>query len=272
MDDLIAYNKARWEALAEAGVAWSRPYLDLTPESARAWLDPYHTMGDLTNRDVLCLAAGGGQQSAAFALLGANVTVFDLSERQLARDHEAADYYGHTVRTVQGDMRDLSAFDDDAFDLVFLGWSLSFVPDVRPVLAEVARVLRPAGLLFTEFANPFVVGIEEEKDWTGEGYLLRWPYVDGAELPFDDPDWSWTDEEGAVQRVEGPREFRHALSTVLNTLAEYGFVLLRIREAPTAEDPDAPPGTWDHRVTIAPPWLKLWALFRPDVMPPSAIR
>ena len=40
--------------------------------------------------DVLCLAAGGGQQSVAFALLGANVTVFDLSETQLEHDRLAA--------------------------------------------------------------------------------------------------------------------------------------------------------------------------------------
>ncbi|MDX1662951.1 MAG: class I SAM-dependent methyltransferase [Candidatus Promineifilaceae bacterium] len=266
MDDLIAYNKARWEALAEAGVDWSRPYLDLTPERARAWLDPYALMGDVAGRDVLCLAAGGGQQSAAFGLLGANVTVLDLSQIQLARDHQAAAHYGHSIETVQGDMRDLSVFADDAFDLVFLGWSLSFVPDIRPVVDEVARVLRPGGLLFTEFANPFVVNIDEEKDWSGEGYLLKWPYVDGEELSFEDPDWTWTDEEGTLRRVEGPREFRHALSTILNTLAGQGFALLRIREAPEPKDPDAAPGTWDHRVIIAPPWLKLWAVLRPDLL------
>ena len=40
----------------------------------------------IAGKGVLCLAGGGGQQSAAFALLGAKVTVLDFSETQLERD------------------------------------------------------------------------------------------------------------------------------------------------------------------------------------------
>ncbi|MET0647531.1 MAG: class I SAM-dependent methyltransferase [Pyrinomonadaceae bacterium] len=57
---------------------------------------------------MLCLAGGGGRESACFALLGAAVTVFDLSPEQLERDRLAAAHYGTHVETVRGDMRDLS--------------------------------------------------------------------------------------------------------------------------------------------------------------------
>ena len=141
LDDLARFNKARWEDLAQAGVDYSRPRFDLNPESAIRMLDPDGVMGDVSTLDVLCLASGGGQQSVAFALLGSQVTVFDLSDTQLERDRAAAKHYGISTETVQGDMRDLGCFDDDSFDIVYQAFSLNFVPDVRPVHAEVARVL-----------------------------------------------------------------------------------------------------------------------------------
>ena len=36
MDEVAAFNKERWEELAQAGVMYSRPYLDLDRDSARA--------------------------------------------------------------------------------------------------------------------------------------------------------------------------------------------------------------------------------------------
>ena len=139
MDELARYNKERWEELAEAGVIYSRPKLDLDAASARAMVDPEGKLGETAGRDVLCLAGGGGQQSAAFGLLGARVTVFDLCETQLQRDREAAAHYGHEVRTVQGDMRDLSCFAAESFDVVWHAHSLTFVPDAGRVFDEHAQ-------------------------------------------------------------------------------------------------------------------------------------
>src|SRR5690606_20802190 len=79
-DDVYAYNQKRWESLAKADAVFTRTYLQLNKDSAREYLE-LDRMGiphDLTGKNVLCLASGGGQQSAAFALLGANVSVLDL--------------------------------------------------------------------------------------------------------------------------------------------------------------------------------------------------
>ena len=70
-------------------------------------------------QDVLCLASGGGQQGPILAAAGANVTVFDNSPAQLRQDELVARREGLSIRTVQGDMRDLSAFADGSFDLIF---------------------------------------------------------------------------------------------------------------------------------------------------------
>lgn len=263
MDDLARHNRARWDALARAGVSFSRPLLDLDPASARRLVDPHGIMGDVRGKEVLCLASGGGQQSVAFALLGARVTVLDLSDEQLARDRAAAAHYGVSVDVMQGDMRDLSRFADDRFGVVWHAYSINFVPEALPVLGEAARVLAPGGLYRVEFANPFVFEVDE-RSWTGEGYLLRRPYVDGAEM--EDPTWDVWAEDGTTSRIEGPREFRHAMSTMVNGMVARRFVILGLWEAESPH-PEAAPGTWDHYMTVAPPFLTVWAVLRPDVLP-----
>src|ERR687894_294918 len=94
MDDIAQYNIERWKALVEANAVFTRPALNLDPSLALAQLDPERRLGTVAGKDVLCLACGGGQQSVAFALLGAKVTVFDLSAAQLDRDRVAAAQVG----------------------------------------------------------------------------------------------------------------------------------------------------------------------------------
>jgi SAM-dependent methyltransferase len=255
MDSITRYNHDRWEALAKANIEYSRPMLNLTPETARLELDPYGVMGPVEGKRVLCLASGGGQQSAAFGLLGAQVTVRDFSETQLERDREAAAHYGLHVETLQGDMRDLSPFADDTFDIVYHAHSINFVPDVTPVFREVARTLKRGGLYRFSCMNPFTHGTDD-RHWDGHGYPLWRPYVDGAEI-IDESPWDVWQTDGSIKQVPGPHEYRHTLSGLVNGLVQYGFNLLGTWEAPTG-DPNATPGTWQHYIAIAPPWLVFW--------------
>jgi hypothetical protein len=61
MDELAAFNKSRWEALAQARVAYSRPFLTLTPGTALEALDPDPVFvgsrfSQVAGKEVLCLA------------------------------------------------------------------------------------------------------------------------------------------------------------------------------------------------------------------------
>lgn len=260
MDEIASFNQSRWDELARKGVIFSKPFPEMSAEQARHLLDPHQVMGDVRDKEVLCLASGGGQQSVAFYMLGARVTVFDLSTVMLERDREAAARLQTRVDIQQGDMRDLSCFSDPRFDIVWHAYSINFIPDPRPVFKEVARVLRPGGLYRIEFQNPLVSGLGED-DWDGQGYPLRLLYEDGAELT--EAPWEFEDEQGQLVKVNAPREFRHTLSGVINPLANLGFTLIGLWEDVAAEfsgrpDPDPTPGTWQHFIRIAPPWLTLW--------------
>ena len=263
MDEVAKYNKERWDELARARVMYSRPAMDLDHPSALQMVDPQGMLDQIDGTDVLCLAGGGGQQSAAFGILGARVTVLDLSEVQLQRDQEAASHYGLEVRTVEGDMRDLSGFADGTFDIVWHAHSLNFVPDAKAVFREVARVLRVDGFYRLHCINPFTHAIDDG-GWDGNAYPLRDAYIDGAEIVNDDPFWDFEDDRGVRQRIRAPREFRHTLSTVLNGLIEQGFVVLGAWEE-TSSQRDPEPGSWEHYKLVAAPWLTFWASYRPYV-------
>jgi len=263
MDDLAQHTRERWNELAAAGVQYSRPWLDLDDTTARERVDPHGFLGDVRGKRVLCLAGGGGQQSAAFGLLGAEVTVFDLSDEMLERDRAAAQHYGHEVRIIQGDVRDLSPLTDDHFDIVWHAHSLSFIPDLKSLFDGVVRVLQGGGVYHLSAWNPLAYGADER--WTGKGYLLREGYAEGAEVLCGDGYWDIIDANGQPKRVAGPREFRHTLTAMMTGLIDRGFILLDVHEEPLGRA-NAEPGSWDHFCSVAPPWLCIWAAFRPDLL------
>ncbi|GII79449.1 hypothetical protein Sru01_44310 [Sphaerisporangium rufum] len=268
-DETYHYNEQRWQALVAADALFTRPALDLDPDKARAYLDldRLGVPGDLAGRRVLCLASGGGQQSAAFALLGADVTVVDISSGQLARDRQAAEHYGVAVRTVQGDMRDLSDLDHATFDLVWHPYSLNFVPDCLVVFREVARVLAEGGHYHLMCANPAFSGLTHHT-WTGEGYLLTQPYTEGAATSYPDQEWVYDGEPAG--RIRPPREYRHTLDRVVNGLLGEGFALTFLAES-REHYPDAEPGSWAHFIGVAPPWLDSVWRYRPASSPEAGV-
>lgn len=263
-DEVSQVNRERWNALVAARVPYSQPMLDLTPASARAVLDTTGALGDVNGLEVLVLAGGGGQQSIAFALLGAIVTVLDLSDAQLEQDRRAAEQLGLALNIIQGDMRDLAVFTDNSFDIVYQPYSINFVPDVRPVIQGVARVLRPGGLYRIAWHNPFTQTIDEE-NYTGEGWILKHTYEDGRYLGDLFPNWTVEDGQGGWVPIPSPREYVHTLSRMINTLAGNGFVILNLQEW-TSDHPDREQGSWYHFTHVAPPYLQMWTRLRPDIL------
>jgi SAM-dependent methyltransferase len=231
--DVRDYNRGAWDRQVEQGNPWTVPVTSEQVEAARRgeWSVvltetkpvPGEWFPELRDRDILCLASGGGQQGPILAAAGARVTVFDNSPRQLARDREVADRDGLEIRTVEGDMKDLSAFEDASFDLVFHPVSNCFVPDVRPVWREAFRVLRPGGALLAGFLNPAMYVFDFEAADRGE-------LVARHRLPYSDVE-SLTDEERQrfVERGDA-FEFSHSLEDQIGGQLEAGFRLAGLYE------------------------------------------
>ncbi|MBN2394563.1 MAG: class I SAM-dependent methyltransferase [Anaerolineae bacterium] len=239
-DEIAVANQRLWEEEVRKGCGYTIPWLDLDLKLLRQYIDgkieilpepltclfPASIFADVGGKQVLCLAGGGGQQSAVFSLLGARVTVVDLAEGQLAGDRKAAAHYGYEVTTVQADMRNLSCLVEQTFDLVFQPNSLAYIPDVREVYAGVARVLKPGGLYRMVVGQPVIHFIE----WDGRSYCITRPY-----------------SESMKRRADGGIEFRHYMDDIFNGLLDAGFSIQRIHEAPYARQPiEGQPGGWEY--------------------------
>lgn len=127
---------------AEGYDAWAAHYdepnslIDLEQPLVRKILD------DLPAGQALDAACGTGRHAAYLASRGHAVIGVDISSRMLA----AATAKVPDADFRQGDLRRLPV-PDDHVDLVTCALALTHEPDLAPVFAEFARVLRPGGHL-----------------------------------------------------------------------------------------------------------------------------
>jgi SAM-dependent methyltransferase len=245
-NEILRFNRKAWDKLVEDGIVWSIPVTSEQVAAARRgeWqvvLTPTIPVprtwfpDKLYGADILCLASGGGQQGPILSAAGANVTVFDNSPRQLARDREVAERDGLSIRTVQGDMADLSVFPDESFDLVFNPVSTPFVPDVRPVWHESARVLRHGGALLVGFSQPHIYCLDREEAPEGAPgggrYFVRWA------LPYSDITSITPEERAQKYGTDTPLEFSHTFTEQLGGMMSAGLHLVDMYEDIDPGDP-----------------------------------
>ena len=236
-ESIREHNRVAWDRQVDDDNEWTRPVSHAQIEAARRgdWqvvLTGYQPVpkawfpSSLVGMDVLGLAASGGQQGPIFAAAGARTTVFDNSPKQLAQDRAVAEREGLAIKLVEGDMRDLSAFADASFDVIFHPVSNVFVPEVRPVWRECHRVLRTGGVLLAGFMNPteFVFDLED-KD------LFRVLRVRHA-LPYSDLTSIDEEERARVVGAHSPLEFSHTMDDQIGGQLDAGFALTGFYSTP----------------------------------------
>lgn len=177
---------------------------------------PDSWFGDLVGRRVLCIACGGGQQTALLAARGAIVTSLENSPQQLQRDIDTCAKFGLALTAVAGSMDDMHMLSAAAFDMVVLGMGAQFVPDVRPVFAHVRRVLAGDGVFIGAFVNPLCYVF----DWAAQaaGRLEvrhEVPYSDLVSLPEE--------ERLTLFGRDAPVEFGHSLEQIIGGLSAEGL-------------------------------------------------
>ncbi len=193
---------------------------------------PKEWFGDLRGKKVLGLASAGGQQGPLLAASGAEVTIFDQSPAQLAQDRMVAERDGLNIKIVQGDMKDLSVFKDETFDLIFHPCSNCFVPDVLPVWKEAYRVLKKGGELLSGIVNPVVFTLDFALGRQGIAQMkYKIPYADIHHL--DDP------EIKKLQDAGEPFCFGHTLEDQIGGQVAAGFSIVGFYEDgwPAASEP-----------------------------------
>jgi ubiquinone/menaquinone biosynthesis C-methylase UbiE len=226
--DIMRHNREAWNQQVEKGNEWTVPVGDEIIEAARhgKWQIfltpnvpvPRDWFPEISNAEVLCLASGGGQQGPVLAAAGARVTVFDNSPNQLKQDRNVSDRHGLEIRTVQGDMADLSCFEDESFDLIVHPVSNVFAPDILPVWKEAYRVLRHNCALISGFGNSLIYLFDEQAYERGELKVVN-------SLPYSDVE-KYSPEEINQRLKQGtPLEFSHTLEEQMGGQIQAGFVI-----------------------------------------------
>jgi len=243
--NIYELNKAAWDHAVAEG---ENPYTQVvTPEQIAAarrgkwslYLSdckpvPADWYPALDGCKVLCLASGGGQQAPIFAALGAEVTLLDASPGQLAQDRFVAERDNLAIRLVEGNMADLSPFEDGYFDLIFNPPSTGFVPDLEPVWRECCRVLRPGGVLMTGLGNPDEFIFDEEALDNEGAFVVKHP------LPYVELDI--LSPEVIEQRIRDKEmfHFSHTMEAQLGGMTKAGFVITGFYEDRRSEEDGNP--------------------------------
>ncbi len=243
--NIFDMNKAAWDQAVDEG---ENPYTRVIPPEVVAearqgrWSlslsagksVPKDWFPNLAGLKVLCLASGGGQQAPIFAAVGAEVTLLDASPRQLAQDRFVAERDNLTIRLIEGNMADLSAFADESFDLIYNPPSTLFVPDVAPVWSECFRVLRIGGMLMTGFMNPDEFVFDADELDNAGVFVVKHPlpYVEHTTLS----------PSALEKRIRNKKmfHFSHTLEAQIGGLIKAGFVITGFYEDRRSEEDGNP--------------------------------
>lgn len=201
----VEYQAAHHEELVD-DVLWGP---SMPPEATLKVLGE-----DVAGKEVLELCCGGGQSAVYLALRGARVTGVDFSEKQLEYARAFASSRGVRIRFEEGEVRDLSAFPSDSFDIVFSAFAFGFVEDIEATFQEAFRVLRRGGQFAFSWASPLYVGVTPD---TGGALRVVRSYFDRSPIVSDEP---------------GGREvdFHRTYGDWLGALVRAGFVVTDILE------------------------------------------
>lgn len=129
---------------------------------------------DLKGKKVLLPSSGDNHAAFAFAVLGAEVTSADISERQL----EIAKKFGMNIRFVCEDTMQLSSIENEYYDLVYTSnGTHTWITDLDSMYSNISRVLKPSGFSVMYDIHPF------NRPFTGEPWKepeIKKSYFDTA--------------------------------------------------------------------------------------------
>ncbi len=240
-------NISAWDRMARAGHILATPATDEELKNPLRVVDEIGWLGgNIQGWRVLCLAAGGGRHAPLYCAAGAVVTVVDLSSGMLEIDREVAMQRKMDIRLIECDMCDLSSLQNEEFDLVVHPVSTCYVDRPSAVFYEVARVLGPGGLYISQHKQP--MNLQASLLLDGGNYVIERPAASGSIAA--------SATQPSRLREPGTNEIIHSLQSILGGICRAGFVIEDLVE-PHHAKPDQPPGSFGHRCSYIPPYIRI---------------
>jgi len=174
------WNAAAGEYLAEHGDFLGDDRFIWCPEGVDE--EQAQLLGPVRNKRILEVGCGAAQCSRWLVKQGADVVAFDISVEQLRIARGLDEKTGTAVLTVAADATAIP-FRNETFDIVCSAFgALPFVADAATALREMARTLKPGGLLVFSVTHPFRWTMPDDPTPAGlritHSYFDRTPYVE----------------------------------------------------------------------------------------------
>ncbi|MFI4874112.1 MAG: class I SAM-dependent methyltransferase [Blastopirellula sp. JB062] len=242
------HNRAAWDRKVKQRDRFARPADDADFRDPLALVDRWGWLGgSVVGLRLLCLGAGGGRQGPLYAAAGATVTVVDISPAQLELDRQVAAARGLSLTTIEASMDDLSMLGTADFDVIIHPVSTCYVPDLRPVYAEAARLLNERGVYISQHKTP--TSLQTDVRRSPGGYELIEPYYRSGPLP---------PVSGSRHREEGTLEYLHRWEELIGLMCRAGFVIEDFVEPLHAKD-DAEADSFADRSRYVAPYVRIKA-------------
>ena len=271
MEDYAAQNKMAWEYDAyNFWVSQSTPY-----ETAKKNLENprnclrYHAeyFENAKGMTIANICGSCGKRAVPLAILGANVSVFDISEQNKKYACEAAEAAGVNINYVVGDVLDIDmSVYGGYFDAAYMeGGILHYFHDINKFMSVIYNIIKPGARLILSDFHPFGKimgtlssgGLKEDADYFATG-------IAEAEMPHA----GYYSEE---QRKLFPRCLvrRYTLSEIINAVLNAGFILKSFDEHPSWTNAKLP-GEYTILAVELPVPAAPTATNLPVVTPPSS--
>ena len=187
----------------------------------------FSLLPDLEGKKVLDLGCGSGERCIDYLKKGAaSVTGVDISEKMLAVAE--AENNDPRITYLKMPMEEISSIDDE-FDVVISSLAFHYVEDFGGVVANVYRLLRDGGIFLFSQEHPLATCYSGKGDrWTRD--------ENGKKLYANIADYCVERRNDSTWFVEGVQRYHRMFSTIVNTLCDAGFRILKMAEPyPTEE-------------------------------------
>lgn len=239
--DYTQQNKAAWEYNAydfwvrEAGEPSRRAKAIVqNPKAAlKRYADYFDTFSGLK---VANICGSCGKKAVPLALLGAEVTVFDISRDNRKYALELAQAAGAVIAYEVCDVLqiDIRKF-DAAFDVVFMeGGVLHYFHDIGQFMAVMHALLKPGGRLICSDFHPFtkIMDVLELQQPTMSYFSTDIFEAEMAHARFY--------PEKLRQQIPRCSLKKYTVSEIINAVISAGFTMQRFDEHPAWTNPDLP--------------------------------
>lgn len=243
-------NKAAWEF--KAYEFWVRE-LGLPDELSKKmveqpeWYLRRHKeyLGDVRGKKIANLLGSCGKKAVPLALLGADVTVVDISVENAQYAGETAAAAGVSVEYI---VSDLMGWDADCresnYDIVYMeGGILHYFKDLDALFSKCYMLLKSGGRLVLNDFHPFrkILKIRDIFDSRPDALEVSGDYFDKELWPGEQPHAKFFSPE---EREAFPKCLLryYTMGEIITAVAEAGFVIKKLAEGPRFDEHKNLPG------------------------------